>query len=560
MTPYLSQLLRVRNLDISFDRTQVVRGIDLEIGQGERLALVGESGSGKTITALSLLGLARGATVSGECIFEGKDLFALSQPELRLIRGRDIAMIFQEPMTALNPLFTVGDQIAEVLELKMAMPRQAAWDKAVDLMQETGIADSSTRARSYPHQLSGGQRQRVMIAMALACRPKLLLADEPTTALDATLRIQILELLGRFQQEYKMSILMITHDLNLVKSFADRVMVMEKGRVIEQGPVGEVMRSPKEAYTQALINSVPIRNVIELEELAQPAGVHKQPLIDQKDKSSESGDFSEYGLDALITARSLTVTYPVPIAGFRGWFKKGQFFAVKNVSFKLLPFQTLGVVGESGSGKSTLALACLGLMPSQGDLSVMNQSWSQSHGSQLRALRSKIQVVFQDPFSSLSPRMTVFEIVGEGLSVHYPEIDALKRQTKVVAALGEVGLFEEQFPGLLNRYPHEFSGGQRQRLSIARALILSPKVLVLDEPTSALDVTSQRQVIELLQALQRAKGLSYLLITHDMSIIKAMAHNVLVMKDGLVVESGTVNEIIQAPKEAYTQLLVSAAG
>lgn len=560
MTRPLSPLLEVRNLAISFDHTQVVGGINFEINQGERLALVGESGSGKTITALSLLGLARGARVSGECLFEGENLFALPEPKLRMIRGRDIAMIFQEPMTALNPLFTVGDQIAEVLELKMAMPRRAAWDRAVELMQDTGIADSHTRARSYPHQLSGGQRQRVMIAMALACKPKLLLADEPTTALDASLRIQILELLARFQQEYKMSILMITHDLNLVKSFANRVIVMQKGQVVEHGVVGEVMRSPKNSYTKALIDSVPVRHVIELSELSQRMGSQKPRPFEMIATESPSDNTNQYHLDALISAKNLTVSYPVPLAGFKGWFKKGEFFAVKNASFEVLPYQTLGVVGESGSGKSTLALACLGLLQSQGDLRVMGQPWSQREGSRLRALRANIQVVFQDPFSSLSPRMTVFELVGEGLCVHSPEIDVSKRQAKVISVLGEVGLVEAQFPGLLERYPHEFSGGQRQRLSIARALILSPRVLVLDEPTSALDVTSQRQVIELLQALQRTKGLSYLLITHDMSIIKAMAHHVLVMKDGFVVESGTVNEIIQSPREAYTQLLVNAAG
>jgi microcin C transport system ATP-binding protein len=534
-------LLSARNLKISFNTHDVVHGVDLQIERGSKVALVGESGSGKTITALSILGLVRGAKVSGQCYFESRDLLKLSDSELRGVRGSEIAMIFQEPMTALNPLFTVGDQIAEVLQLKMAMNSKEAWQKAVDLMHETGIAQASLRARSYPHQLSGGQRQRVMIAMALACRPKLLLADEPTTALDASLRLQILELLERFQSEYGMAVLLITHDLNLVKSFAKQVMVMERGLVVESGDVAEVMSRPQHPYTKRLVDSVPVRDVVDVYE----------------DIASSSGLVGDADLTCVMQAKKLSVHYPIPIEGFRGWFKRGRFTAVSEVSFALRPSQTLGVVGESGSGKSTLALASLGLIKSEGELKVMGQPWGR--GQLMRRLRSKVQVVFQDPFSSLSPRMTVFELVGEGLGVHAPELSVHLRRARVLSALADVGLNQEEFTNILERYPHEFSGGQRQRLAIARALILEPRVLVLDEPTSALDVTSQKQVVQLMQGLQRSKGLSYLLITHDMAVIKAMAHQVMVMKDGVVVEDGNVHQVLSYPKDPYTQMLVKAS-
>jgi len=520
-----------------------VRGVNLQIERGSRVALVGESGSGKTLTALSLLGLVRGAQVSGHCDFEGRDLLSMKESALRGIRGREISMIFQEPMTALNPLFTVGDQIAEVLQLKMAMSPKQAWQKAIDLMDETGIAQAQVRARSYPHQLSGGQRQRVMIAMALACRPKLLLADEPTTALDASLRLQILELLERFQSEYGMAVLLITHDLNLVKSFATRVLVMEKGLVVEEGNVQDVMRTPQHSYTQRLVDSVPVRNVVE--------------TLDDTLQGEDLKDVSVNVPEYVMQASGLSVHYPVPMEGFKGWFKRGRFTAVQNVSFQLRAGQTLGVVGESGSGKSTLALASLGLQPCDGMLRVMGQEWGK--GQHMRSLRSKVQVVFQDPFSSLSPRMTVIEIVGEGLGVHAPDLNLHERKSRVLAALSDVGLTQSEFPNILERYPHEFSGGQRQRLAIARALILDPKVLVLDEPTSALDVTSQKQVVQLLQGLQRTKGFSYLLITHDMAVIKALAHRVIVMKDGCVIEAGRVEQVLTAPQDPYTQLLVKAS-
>jgi microcin C transport system ATP-binding protein len=401
----------------------------------------------------------------------------------------------------------------------------------VEALAATGIPEPARRAHAYPHQLSGGQRQRAMIAMALACRPRLLLADEPTTALDVTLRQQIVDLLADLQRQTGMAVLLITHDLNLVRKFADRVAVMEHGHVVEQGAVANVFADPQHAYTRKLIDSRPVRDVAET--------------------AAEPGD-------PVMQASALRVSYPVPIPGVRGWFKRGEFVAVREASFAIAAGRTLGVVGESGSGKSTLALAALGLVPHSGDLTVVGQRWAAGSAAN-RPLRRQVQVVFQDPFSSLSPRMTVEEIVGEGLLVHEPGLPLDRRRVRVLAALADVGLDETQFPGLLQRYPHEFSGGQRQRLSIARALIVGPKVLVLDEPTSALDVTIQKQVLLLLQRLQREKGLAYLLITHDVDVIRAMAHDVLVMKDGDILEAGTVDEVLRTPVHAYTRALVAAA-
>jgi microcin C transport system ATP-binding protein len=533
MTP----LLEARDLRVAFGDKEVVHGVDFSIAPGEKLALVGESGSGKTVTALSLIRLAQNARVTGSARMAGlgeggapADLLALPERELLGVRGRDIAVIFQEPMTALNPLYTVGDQVAEVLQLKQGMTPREAWDSAIEALAATGIPEPARRAHAFPHQLSGGQRQRAMIAMALACRPRLLLADEPTTALDVTLRQQILELLAELQQRNGMAVLLITHDLNLVRRFADRVAVMENGHLVEQGPVSEVFRQPQHAYTRKLIDSRPERDV----------------------------DEPHAGEPPVMQAESLQVSYPVPIPGLRGWFSKGEFVAVKGAAFEVPAGGTLGIVGESGSGKSTLALAALGLMPHKGQLQAVGGRWGRG-ASASREMRRAVQVVFQDPFSSLSPRMTVEEIVGEGLLVHEPQLPLPGRRERVLQALVEVGLSEGQFPGLLARYPHEFSGGQRQRLAIARALIVRPRLLVLDEPTSALDVTIQKQVLKLLQRLQREKGLSYLLITHDVDVIWAMAHHVLVMKDGEVVEAGTVEQVLQSPREPYTQTLVAAA-
>ena len=532
-------LLDVKGLRVAFSGKEVVHGIDFRIAPGEKLALVGESGSGKTVTALALLRLAQNASIDGIAMLSGessglvqRDLLSLSEREMLGVRGRDIAMIFQEPMTALNPLLTVGDQIAEVLELKQGLSRRQAWQSAVEALAATGIPEPARRAQAYPHQLSGGQRQRAMIAIALACRPRLLLADEPTTALDVTLRAQILELLSGLQRQTGMAVLLITHDLNLVRKFADRVAVMEDGHLVEAGEVAGVFANPQHAYTRKLIDSRPVRDVTEKNSTADATPVMR--------------------------GRNLRVGYAVPIAGIRGWFKQGEFVAVKGAHFDVEPGRTLGVVGESGSGKSTLALAALGLVPHSGDLDVVGRRWGPAAAGN-KAIRRLVQVVFQDPFSSLSPRMTVEEIVGEGLLVHEPGLAAGKRRERVLAALAEVGLGESQYPGLLQRYPHEFSGGQRQRLAIARALIVAPQLLVLDEPTSALDVTIQQQVLKLLQKLQREKGLSYLLITHDVDVIRAMAHDVIVMKDGDILESGSVAQVLDSPKNEYTRTLVAAA-
>jgi len=528
-------LLEVKGLNVSFAGQEVVRDIDFSIAPGEKLALVGESGSGKTVTALSLLRLVQNASLGGSAVFQGRegevDLLAIPERQLRGIRGQDISMIFQEPMTALNPLFSVGNQIAEVLQLKMGLTPSESAREAIKLLADTGISEPERRAHSFPHQLSGGQRQRAMIAMALACKPMLLLADEPTTALDVTVRSQILDLLADLQQKNGMAVLMITHDLNLVRRFATRVAVMENGYIVEHGAVDEVFSNPQHAYTRRLIDSTPTRDVQE-PDLSRPA---------------------------VMKAKDLRVSYSVSTPGFKGWFKAGRFVALQAASFEVPAGQTLGLMGESGSGKSSLALAALGLHPHEGQLEVMGKAWSRDEAAN-KAIRQAIQVVFQDPFSSLSPRMTIEEIVGEGLQVYQPGLSAVERQQRVLQSLADVGMSEAQFSGLLQRYPHEFSGGQRQRIAIARALMVEPQLLVLDEPTSALDVTIQKQVLQLLQRLQRERGLSYLLITHDVDVIAAMAHQVMVMKDGVVVEAGPVSAILKTPQHPYTQALVGLRG
>ncbi|MBC7701605.1 dipeptide ABC transporter ATP-binding protein [Aquabacterium sp.] len=530
-------LLSVRDLRIRFGSKTVVQGVSFDLLPGEKLALVGESGSGKTITALSLLKLVPQAHIEGSAVLNvapdgPRELLGLTEHELRGVRGRDVAVIFQEPMTALNPLFTIGEQIAEVIELHEGLSRREAWQRAVALLASTGIPEPQRRAGAYPHQLSGGQRQRAMIAMALACQPKLLLADEPTTALDVTLRQQILGLLDDLQRSHQMAVLMITHDLNLVRNFADRVAVMEKGLLVEQGTVDEVFGNPQHPYTRKLLDSRPHRDVVE----ASTNAAQQQPVLQ---------------------AKHLRVGYPVPKPGFKGWFSHGEYVAVKSADLQLAPGQTLGVIGESGSGKSTLALAALGLQPFQGHLQVGGQSWKLNARAD-KPLRRTIQVVFQDPFSSLSPRMTVEDLVTEGLTIHHPDLSQAQRRTQALATLADVGLTEDQFPQLLDRYPHEFSGGQRQRLALARALVVDPQALVLDEPTSALDVTIQKQILSLLQRLQRERGLSYLLITHDVEVVAAMAHDIIVMKDGDIVESGPALQVLQSPRHDYTRALLAA--
>ena len=520
-------LLEVRNLNIDFGPRRVVHNASFTLAAGEKLALVGESASGKTVTALSTLRLIEDARLSGEILFEGKSVLGMPPAELHQLRGRDIAVIFQEPMTALNPIYTVGDQIVESLELHTPLRGAAAWAEAVEAMRRVGVDEPERRARSYPHQLSGGQRQRAMIAMALACKPKLLIADEPTTALDVTIRLQILELLEKLRAEAGLGLLLITHDLNLVRRFADRVVVMEKGVMVEQGTTAEVIGRPQHPYTQKLVNSRPTRDV------AQP------------------------GTGKVVEARNVHVHYPTRLPGFTGWFKTGRFTAVESVDFDLAPGETLGIIGESGSGKTTLALAVLGLMAAEGEITIGKKKWAER--AERRGMRKEIQVVFQDPLSSLSPRLTIEQIIGEGLEIHEPGLDAAARRSRILDALIDVGLTEGgQAEPLLHRYPHEFSGGQRQRIAIARALIVKPKVVVLDEPTSALDVTIQKQVLELLSSLQKKYGLSYILVTHDIDVVRAMAHRVMVMKDSKIVESGPLEQVVGNSKSDYTRRLVEA--
>jgi len=520
-------LLEVKELSIHFGSRRVVDRASFNLDAGEKLALVGESASGKTVTALSTLRLIDDARLSGRIFFGGRDVLQMPAQELQQLRGRDIAVIFQEPMTALNPIYTLGDQIVESLELHTGARGAAAWAEAVAAMRRVGIDEPERRAHSYPHQLSGGQRQRAMIAMALACNPKLLIADEPTTALDVTIRLQILELLERLRAEAGMALLLITHDLNLVRRYADRVAVMEKGVLVEQGPTAQVIGRPQHPYTQKLVNSRPLREV-------QPPGK-----------------------GVVVQGKGVHVHYPKRLPGIRGWFRSGRFTAVESVDFELAPGETLGIIGESGSGKTTLALAVLGLMAARGDIRIGEKRWSER--AERRSMRKEIQVVFQDPLSSLSPRLTVEQIVGEGLEIHEPGLDAPARRARVVQALYDVGLTEGgQAEPLLGRYPHEFSGGQRQRIAIARALIVNPKVVVLDEPTSALDVTIQKQVLELLSSLQKKYGLSYILVTHDIDVVRAMAHRVMVMKDSRIVESGTLDEVVRNSRSDYTRKLVEA--
>ena len=544
-------LLDLQDLKVSFGERNVVKGVSLQLHAGEKLALVGESGSGKTITALSLLGLVPGARTQGRALLNGRDLLAMTETELRQVRGSDVAMVFQEPMTALNPLMTVGDQIAEIFRYKSGLPLDISTKLAIDSLGSTGLTDPNQKALAYPHQLSGGQRQRAVIAMALAAQPQLLLADEPTTALDVTLRGHMLALLSEQQRQSGMAVVLITHDLQLVRGFADRVAVMEHGVLVEQGTVADVFANPQHPYTRQLLNSRPQR-----EAFSDPVG---------------GGTCDS---PTPLQGRAVRVCYPTTKPGWRGWFQKDAFVALAGADFDVARGQTLGVVGESGSGKSTLAVAALNLLPFEGEIRVGGLPWAAASSAN-RAQRRRVQVVFQDPFSSLSPRMTVEQIVGEGLLVHEPQLCAEQRQALVLAALRDVGLLPPELPvlpdettgtsggesaqQLLLRYPHEFSGGQRQRIASARALVVQPDVLVLDEPTSALDVTVQKQILHLLQRLQRERGLSYLLITHDMDVINAMAHHVLVLKNGCVVEAGPWQAVLNTPKHPYTRALLSAA-
>ncbi len=532
-----SPLLSVRNLHLRFQvpaiegmmERDVLRGVSFDVPPGGRVALVGESGSGKSVTALAILRLLDAQMTRihrGEVLFDGLSLLDLPEAKMRALRGREIGMIFQEPMSALNPLHPVGRQIAETLILHEGMSKGVARQRAIELMQLTGIREPQRRVDAFPHQLSGGQRQRVMIAMALACRPRLLIADEPTTALDVTVQAQILELLAQLQREMGLAVLMITHDLPLVRRFAEQVVVMRQGEVVERGGVEAVFARPEHAYTRLLLDSAPVRALAALPQ----------------------------GASTVLEARQVGC---VRTAERRGWFSSAPgVVTLQGVDIALRAGETLGVVGESGSGKTTLAHVLLRLTEGEGEVRIAGENWQALSRSALRGARRMAQIVLQDPFAALSPRMTVMDIVGEGLQVHEPALSADERKLRVIAALQEVGLQAD----MLWRYPHEFSGGQRQRIAIARALVLRPSLIVLDEPTSALDVSVQKQVLTLLQDLQRKHGLSYVLISHDLRVIRAMAHRVLVLREGQVVEQGETLALLSSPREDYTRALIAAAG
>ena len=519
-------LLSIRDLTISFGPFEAVRDVSFDIMPGETLALVGESGSGKSVTALSALRLLpASAHLDGEILFEGENLARADEATLRSVRGNRVGMIFQEPMSSLNPVHTIGRQIGEVLAIHQGLRKTAARARSVELLDAVGIPDPASRIDDYPHQLSGGQRQRVMIAMALANDPKLLIADEPTTALDVTVQAQILDLLKSLQQKNGMAMLFITHDLSIVRRIADRVCVMTKGEIVESGPEEAIFANPQHDYTKHLL-------------AAAPRGTPLVPAMDAP---------------PVVEARDLKVWFPIK----RGLLRRtvGHIRAVDGVDLAIRKGETLGVVGESGSGKSSLGYALLRLIPSTGRIVLIGNDVQSRSWRALRPLRKHMQIVFQDPFGSLSPRMSVGQIVEEGLGVHFPRLTAAERADKVAAALREVGLD----PKTASRYPHEFSGGQRQRIAIARALVLEPDFLVLDEPTSALDVSIQAQVIDLLRAVQERRRLSYLFISHDLRVVRALAHRLMVMRNGQVVEEGLAADIFAAPQHDYTRQLLAAA-
>ena len=523
-------LLSVTDLRISFPTeaatVEAVRGISFDIPAGKTVALVGESGSGKSVTALSILRLLPpAARIVGRIEFEGDDLVEADDRRLRQVRGNRISMIFQEPMTSLNPLHTIERQVGEILTVHLGLGKAAARRRTLQLLADVGIADPESRLQSFPHQLSGGQRQRVMIAMALANEPDLLIADEPTTALDVTVQAQILTLLKSLQARYGLAVLFITHDLGIVRRMADFTCVMTRGEIVERGDTEALFANPQHPYTRHLLAAEPKR---------EPPAAHLAAPV-------------------LLEAGGVKVWFPIR----RGFLRRtvGYVKAVDGVDVALRAGQTLGVVGESGSGKTTLGRALLRLIPADGRVAFAGEDLQQKSWRAMRPLRKHMQIVFQDPFGSLSPRLPVGDIVAEGLSVHFPELSAADRDRKVARALEEVGLD----PADRSRYPHEFSGGQRQRIAIARAMVLEPKLVVLDEPTSALDMSVQATVVDLLRELQRRHGLAYLFISHDLRVIRALANDVLVMKDGRMVESGPADDIFAAPKTDYTRALLAAA-
>ena len=525
----MTALLKVKDLTVGFRQdgaiSHAVRGVSFEVHKGETVALVGESGSGKSVTALSTVQLLDdNAQVGGSITYAGHEMVGASEPELRAVRGNDISFIFQEPMTSLNPLHTIERQLTESIELHQGLRGSGVKTKIIELLNQVGIRDGASRLGAYPHQLSGGQRQRVMIAMALANGPELLIADEPTTALDVTIQAQILDLLAELKRDVGMSMLFITHDLTIVRKIADRVCVMKDGEIVEAGPTAEIFGNPQHPYTKMLLS-------------AESAGV-PAPVPD--------------GSKVIIETDQLKIWFPI----HAGLLKRtvGYVKAVNNATLTVRAGETVGIVGESGSGKTTLALAIMRLIGSEGRITFQGTDIHALTPKQMRPLRGDIQIVFQDPYGSLSPRMTVAEIIAEGLAIH-GLAPGKNRRDMVAEIMGEVGLD----PTLMDRYPHEFSGGQRQRIAIARAMILRPKLLVLDEPTSALDMTVQVQIVELLRDLQVKFGLAYLFISHDLKVVRALSHKVMVMKQGDVVEFGDAVDIFDAPQSEYTKALMAAA-
>jgi len=525
-------LLELRDLQVSFRGpdadVRAVKGINISITKGETVALVGESGSGKSVSALSILQLLpypQAYHPAGQVLFDGQDLMKAKPKELQRIRGNRISMVFQEPMTSLNPLHSIEKQVGEVLIKHNGLRAEAARVRVLELLKKVGLQNAENRLDAYPHQLSGGQRQRVMIAMALANEPDLLIADEPTTALDVTVQAQILELLKDLQAEMGMALLLITHDLGIVRKMADRIYVMTDGEVVEEGPTQQIFSDPKHAYTQHLL-------------AAEPKGT--PPVV--KD-----------GAATVMRAEQLRVWFPIKKGLMRRTVDHVK--AVDGIDIRVREGQTVGVVGESGSGKTTLGLALLRLISSDGEIQFENRQIQDLNSSELRPLRTRMQVVFQDPFGSLSPRLSIGQIVEEGLLVQGTKLDYDERRILVGNALHEVGLD----PAAQDRYPHEFSGGQRQRIAIARAMVLNPRFVMLDEPTSALDMSVQAQIVDLLRDLQKKHNLAYLFISHDLKVVRALADHVLVMKDGRVVEEGPAEQIFDAPRTAYTKALMAAA-
>jgi microcin C transport system ATP-binding protein len=527
-----SPLLSVKDLAVAFrtptGQHMAVDGVSFDLKAGETLALVGESGSGKSVTALSVLQLLNYPAAShprGSIVFAGQELCRATEAQMRKVRGGGIGMVFQEPMTSLNPLHTIEKQIGETLELHTGLTGSAARERITELLAQVGFSDAGKRLGAYPHELSGGQRQRVMIAMALANNPELLIADEPTTALDVTIQAQILKLLKELQAKKNLALLLISHDLGIVRKVADKVAVMQHGLIVEQGPVAQIFANPQHEYTKKLM-------------AAEPKGTPEPVPADAP---------------VIAQADNLKVWFPVKT----GWLRRvtGHVKAVDGISATIRAGQTLGVVGESGSGKTTLGQAMLRLIRSEGRIVFMGRELQGLNWQELRPLRQQMQIVFQDPFGSLSPRLSMGEIVAEGLSIHRIGKTQAERDALVEQALIEVGLD----PSLRGRYPHEFSGGQRQRVAIARALVLKPKLIVLDEPTSALDMSIQAQVVDLLRSLQRKHNLAYLFISHDLRVVRALSHHVMVMKNGVVVEQGPAERIFTQPQQPYTQALLKAA-